>query len=304
MPGQYSLSYAQQMRWPVLTAMPSTQTNVAYPGVALDRPVCVVGARVLVHLPLSSQQVSKAQALIVQEIEGVYLRDLASRNQTYVNEQAVCEARLGTGDLLQLGPFKYRCESGFDKRGEPAPFPRAEMHLAPDGLASRQIVSVERYTFLIGSRNGCDLVLREAEISLAHAVIFVKDGRHFLRDLSSMTGTFVNDQVIRQVELHPGDQIRVGSSRMEFHPVRMGLFEETTPHNQLDDQPPQRVQFDDPIAVAAQTWREELSAEPSPHAESADRVLLPWDDEELEFDSNAETLLMFESSGGQGRFRR
>jgi len=298
MPAQYSLSHARSMQWPVLTPVASAEAKAAHPGVALDRPVCVVGARVLVHLPLGSQQVSKAQALIVQEIDGVYLRDLASLNQTHVNDRAVCEARLGAGDLLQLGPFKYRCESGFDKHGEAAPFPRAEVHLAPDGLASRQFVPVEQYTFLIGSRNGCDLMLRGAEISLAHAVIFVRDGRHFLRDLSSMTGTFVNDQVIRQVELHLGDQIRIGSSRMEFHPVQVTQPEELRVQEQLAAHPQRRVQFDAPIAVAAETEPQDLSVEPSPHMESADHVHLPWDDEELELDPDADTLLMGGSSAG------
>ena len=246
---RYSLSDAELNRWPVFA--PVDGAAPAEP-VALDRAVCVVGARVLVHLPLESHQVSKAHALIVQNVDGVYLRDLSSKNKTFVNGEPVCEARLETGYTVQFGPCKYRCHSGFDHRGEPIAMPLADLHLAPDGLASHRIVPVEHYTFLIGSRRGCDLEMSGAEISLAHAVMFVRDGHRFLRDLSSISGTFVNSQRIREVELHADDQIRIGAHDMIYHAPA-----------DTDDVP-----------VDVLAWPVPL------HSEEMDETPLPWDDDE------------------------
>src|SRR5262249_18333158 len=158
--------------------------------VVIDRPVCVIGARRLVHLPLSAASVSKAQALIVCEAAGVYLRDLASRNQTFVNDQAVREARLETGDVVRFGPHAFQCEGGFDRSAEDAPLAEVELWVNSGGEAtSRQMIPLDQYTFLIGSRYGCDLLLNGPDIALAHAVVFVRDGKRYIRDLSSHTGT-------------------------------------------------------------------------------------------------------------------
>ena len=46
-----------------------------HPPVGLDRPVCVVGRKDYVNLPLPAKEVSKLHALIVREQRRVYLRD-------------------------------------------------------------------------------------------------------------------------------------------------------------------------------------------------------------------------------------
>src|ERR1700722_15508140 len=103
MPDEYTPSQALEKRWPILV---STNT----PGlkkVAMDRPVCVVGARARVHLPLPSQIISKSHALIIQGPGGVWLRDLGSKNHTFVNNKAVRETLLLNGDMIRFGPFDF-----------------------------------------------------------------------------------------------------------------------------------------------------------------------------------------------------
>ena len=71
-------------------------------------------------------------------------------------------------------------------------------------------------SILIGRRDGCDIKLLEDSVSTTHAIIFEMDGRRYIRDLASRTGTFVNGKQIHQVELMPGDEVKCGQTEMRY----------------------------------------------------------------------------------------
>ncbi len=59
------------------------------------------------------------------------------------------------------------------------------------------------------------LVLRDAEASRRHARISAHDGVAYLEDLRSSNGTFINERRVRGgIELHPGDVIDIGTTRI------------------------------------------------------------------------------------------
>jgi len=206
---------ADRNQWPILTALRPRPRLVQ---VALNRAICVVGARGLVNLPLESLEVSNAHTLIVQDSQGVYLRDLASRNHTYVNGHAVREVWLINGDLLKIGPFDFRCQKYFRKPTEIGSAQPAELWVATDGPGSRQMIPIENQSFVIGTRKGCDLQLRaDDDVAVAHAVMYVRDGRRYIRDLSSPTGTFVNGKAVHESELLDDTQINIGKTVMHYH---------------------------------------------------------------------------------------
>jgi hypothetical protein len=64
----------------------------------------------------------------------------------------------------------------------------------------------------IGRDRGCDLVLRDPEISRRHAQLRFRDGRWILRDLDSTNGTFVNGVRVGRCQLQPGDYVSFGSA--------------------------------------------------------------------------------------------
>ena len=76
--------------------------------IQLLRPVWVVGSRSNARLHLLSHTVSKAHALLVRSNGHFYVRDLASRSKTYVNGEAIHEADLADGDLIDIGTFKFK----------------------------------------------------------------------------------------------------------------------------------------------------------------------------------------------------
>ena len=62
----------------------------------------------------------------------------------------------------------------------------------------------------IGRSADCEVVLAHSAVSRLHAQLWWGGKRYELRDEGSLNGTFVNRRRVRQVELEPGDRIRVG----------------------------------------------------------------------------------------------
>jgi pSer/pThr/pTyr-binding forkhead associated (FHA) protein len=70
---------------------------------------------------------------------------------------------------------------------------------------------------VLGRGDDCEVSLKLASISRRHAMITVDGTRITLRDLRSKNGTFVGGQRIdATVNLHDGDEIRLGSVALEF----------------------------------------------------------------------------------------
>lgn len=187
--------------------------------IRIGREACILGTHSRVHLPLPSPIVSRTHALIVTNGDETYVRDLASRNGTYVNGHVVRESRLRHADLLCIGPYAF----WWGAMPPPSPRPR---HLT-DGpeLAATIAVRGERApramhgrTFLIGHREGCDLTLDNFNVDPCHAVVYRRGNSFHLRDLNSSSGSFVNSRRVRNVELRRGDEIRIGLTLARFEP--------------------------------------------------------------------------------------
>lgn len=201
---------AETMEMPIL--LPAEEGNPTQ-GVALDRAICLVGARARVHLPLPSPQVSKSHALIVNDQDRVYIRDLASKNHTFVNDRPIKEAALDQSDEIRIGKFKFRCGPGFTKSPPPVIYetPRAQLQI--DGSEKLDLAGK---TALIGSRSGCDVHLDGDEVAPVHAVIFERNGKRFIRDLNSGIGTGVNGVSIHEEQLKDGDELSIGGAKIRY----------------------------------------------------------------------------------------
>jgi predicted component of type VI protein secretion system len=79
------------------------------------------------------------------------------------------------------------------------------------GKQQGQVLEVKPLQFLVGRDPCCHLRPASHLISNRHCAIQQRDGKAFLRDLVSTSGTFVNDQPVKgEVELHHGDRLHVG----------------------------------------------------------------------------------------------
>ena len=70
--------------------------------------------------------------------------------------------------------------------------------------------------FEIGRSSKNDLFLDHESISRHHARITFDGTDHYVEDLNSTNGTFVNDEQVRRQCLRDGDQMRIGRSILKF----------------------------------------------------------------------------------------
>src|SRR5689334_18576498 len=154
--------------WPALVPLGH---HAGKPPISLQKMVILVGSRHNAHLHLLSRHVSKAHALILSHGGSVYIRDLASREQVYINGVAQREAWLKSGDLLKIGSFTFKYKDGPIKaKGAESDTPPQDANLVIEG--SDAPLAVAEKVMLIGRRATCDVNLIEASVSTAHAVIF------------------------------------------------------------------------------------------------------------------------------------
>jgi pSer/pThr/pTyr-binding forkhead associated (FHA) protein len=115
---------------------------------------------------------------------------------------------------------------------KPAPASGAPT-LVPQGeQAGKPALPLNRPFTLVGSRSRAHLHLLSTTISRNHAcVIKSGDGSVYVRDMASRSGVIVNGRRIKEVELHDGDSLQIGSFKFKlteppssFHP-----HEGTTP---------------------------------------------------------------------------
>ena len=70
---------------------------------------------------------------------------------------------------------------------------------------------------IIGRGEKCRLVLDDTYVSTVHARIFANGERYMLEDLGSTNGTYLNrKRVTSPVELHRGDQVKIGKTVLEM----------------------------------------------------------------------------------------
>src|SRR5690348_6395046 len=201
--------------WPVLRPVGDRTHGQS---ISINRQICVIGARSRVHLPLESTMISRTHAIVINDRQETYVRDLASTNRIYLNGCAVREARLNKADLLRIGPFTFFCHTGFPAAADllevDAGGPTERATVSVDGANQR--IPIHGRTLLIGQREGCDLRLDKPLVSRTHAIIYARDGKRFLRDLNSSSGTYLNDRKVREAELRNGDTIRIGVAILKF----------------------------------------------------------------------------------------
>ena len=196
--------------WPALLPMGALAGK---PPIPIARPATLVGSRQTANLRLHSSQVSKAHALILSSDSKVYIRNLNSRTKVLVNGNEVRDAELKEGDQLKIGRYTFRFTAG------PKLQSSARRRTLPAGQLETDagdVLPLDQRVVVIGQRAGCDLVIPEATVSTTHAAIFDVNGRRYIMDLGSRSGTFVNNQKTIQVELKIGDVIEIGGTDVRY----------------------------------------------------------------------------------------
>ncbi len=79
------------------------------------------------------------------------------------------------------------------------------------GANQGKALEIKLSQFVVGRDPQCHLRPASPMISKRHCALLQRDGKAFVRDFDSTNGTFVNNAQIKgEVELHDGDQLKIG----------------------------------------------------------------------------------------------
>lgn len=81
----------------------------------------------------------------------------------------------------------------------------------------------------VGRREGCDVILKFANVSSHHCMLDVEEGYWFVKDLKSRNGVRVNGKKIldgMRKRVDPGDILRIAKHefRVEYEPHKNGAY--------------------------------------------------------------------------------
>lgn len=79
--------------------------------------------------------------------------------------------------------------------------------VANTGWLAGQSFTISKHAVL-GRDADCDITIPGTHLSRRHAEIAVSGDKLLVRDLGSANGTYVNEQLVTEAEMHPGDTIR------------------------------------------------------------------------------------------------
>jgi predicted component of type VI protein secretion system len=99
-----------------------------------------------------------------------------------------------------------------------------------------KVLEIKLTQFVVGRDPQCHLRPASPMISKRHCAVLQREGKAFARDFDSTNGTFVNNEQIKgEIELHNGDQLKIGPLLFTV------LLESSTPVNRPTPPPPTRA---------------------------------------------------------------
>jgi pSer/pThr/pTyr-binding forkhead associated (FHA) protein len=184
-------------------------------------------------LCLSNPKVSRQHAVIVWRDSAFQIKDLQSRNGTFVNKsQIVTPHVLEDGDMIELEKeilYFYtigRPESTMDQLsldGNTIIVPEKNTQprlVVSSGEQEGRQISLHAQKMVIGratDKDDWDIDLQGKAISRPHAEISKQGSTFLITDLDSANGTLVNGEwITKPVELENGDIIELGETLLVF----------------------------------------------------------------------------------------
>lgn len=181
--------------------------NTRTPAGSTDQTrIVLIGRGTGNDLVLRQPSVSARHARVLVGPDGIWIEDLGSRNGTFVGTppRKIDRERITLDDPLVFGDAALPATAlrDFLERTQPRPADDGVIHLDDAALVT------------FGRRAGASVPLDQPLVSALHASVAVDRGRVVVRDLGSMTGTFVDGRRIdRPVEIGPGTLVQVGDQR-------------------------------------------------------------------------------------------
>jgi pSer/pThr/pTyr-binding forkhead associated (FHA) protein len=189
--------------------------------VELSRCVSIIGSRPGCKLHLRASDVSPVHCAIVNTGEDIYVRDLMSESGTYLNDLKAQLEKLEDGDTLRISSWEMRIEISAYTVDTLSDLPHVSLEPEPSAFGvevngTGALVKLERAVGLVGRREGCDVVVRDKQVSRAHMLLFTYLSQPVCCDLLSNNGILLEGERVGFAALHSGDAVELGGTRMRL----------------------------------------------------------------------------------------
>jgi len=209
----------------------------------LGKELVTLGRALTNDIVLFDLKVSRRHARLICGEGRCEVEDLGSANGTWVNGVRVRRARLGPGDVIQIGNAALRFQAEeppaeeeevtlleatpIDREADLARFlaeERLEMTLSDTSLPRVAIhlvsktweVKLTKDIVTIGHGPANDIVIDHPEVSHRHAEIQRRGEAYIIVDLDSANGTWFKGRRIKEKRLHEGDTLQIGEAKLVF----------------------------------------------------------------------------------------
>jgi len=192
--------------------------NNKHNAVWLVEPKVVIGCHSGCDLVLDEPQVEARHLEILVEHEAIELRPIVASKVLFLNGQKVDDtvARpLKVNDYFTIAGVELEVIDPKVERG-PAPTVTRPNETSGWALKANHSALANRMFALksemvVGRSKECDITLAAAHLSRRHAMLLVKNGLLYVKDLGSSNGTYVNGKRIAEARVKRGDELRFDS---------------------------------------------------------------------------------------------
>ncbi|MCH8544794.1 MAG: FHA domain-containing protein [Alcanivorax sp.] len=212
-------------------------------GIWLSEPRYIIGRDATNTIVIDEPGVSAFHAeLIVEADNRVYLTDLGSEKGTFLNGAPVdLPTRVMPADVIRLHDVELELADPSHRlmrmpddalsvmfpefrrvTGNASPYDTWTLYATAGPLLGQRFPVPPAGNLVLGRSQHSDVVLAGVHISRRHAQIWSSNGRLFVCDMDSASGTWVNRKKISETELNPGDDMRIDNAVFRIESPRPG----------------------------------------------------------------------------------
>ncbi len=195
----------------------------------VDKDILNIGRARDNDIVIENLAVSRNHARI-RRMEGKYiLTDLNSANGTFVNGVRITKTEIMHNDVLTIGKHnlifinkplsdeQIISDAFGAERTMIVDRTPSGMLVVTTGKQKNQEFKITKHETFIGRSANNDIRIHDWFVSKTHAQIVKEGSTHFIKDLGSWRGVFINGEPIKDSQLKDGDDIKLGATHLTFH---------------------------------------------------------------------------------------
>ncbi|MCP4249871.1 MAG: FHA domain-containing protein [bacterium] len=225
-------------------------------GILLRRVASIIGSSSGVKMLLRHPDVSGLHCALVNTGGLVYVRDLQSRQGTFLNDLKAEHEVIQDGDVIKIRPWQLRVTILTPKVADTKDVTGLGLEPAPAAIALEdpsdgQVTKLPREINLLGRRHSCDCFIDDRSVSRAHALVFNYHSQPVVFDLMSHNGTRVNGKSVAFSPIKSDDVLSIGGVELRVRLIVSGAAVASDQQGDMVQPPQPDGTFSDRIDIRA-----------------------------------------------------